>query len=168
MESQHAVELAFRSLLSAAVRLGLHYQPGVRVRQIKIVFENGIRMRLDVPRSVAIDDDMPPPGSIQALPKAFAELGQLKAGPGFRTVVAGGVLHFEFTPQQAKVVEQLWRAAQAGTPDVPDAVLLETADSEATRLRDVFRPGGKLDNAWGSLIVQGDRQGTHRLSAIGS
>ncbi len=66
---------------------------------------------------------------------------------------------FSFTPNQAACIKQLYHACTNGTPDVGDDTLLESADSQAKRLRDVF----KGHPAWNTLIVTGLRKGTHRL-----
>lgn len=81
------------------------------------------------------------------------------AGPGYRTVVWRGET-YSFGPGQAGAVERLWKAWEAGTPDVPDAELLEAAESVGQRLRDVFKNSG----AWDTIIVQGAGKGLRRLA----
>jgi hypothetical protein len=74
---------------------------------------------------------------------------------------------YEFTPNQAAVIRQLWESWELdGMPDLGQARLLEGIDGgdvNAERLRDVFRPGGKQHKAWGVLIVPGTGKGTFRL-----
>lgn len=81
------------------------------------------------------------------------------AGPGFRTILWRGTT-YTFGPGQARAVERLWKAWEAGTPDVPDAELLEAAESEGQRLRDVF----KNSDAWDTIIVPGAGKGLRRLA----
>lgn len=80
-------------------------------------------------------------------------------GPDFRSVKWFGSV-YEFTAQQAACVKVLWEAWENGTPAVGDATVLETADSDAERLPLVFRN----HPAWGTLIVEGQTKGTHRLA----
>jgi len=81
-----------------------------------------------------------------------------RAGPGFACVFWFGA-NYSFTPNQAKVVEILWRAWEGGTPDVYHNLLLNAADLGAERLVDVFKGSA----AWGTLIVPGQVKGTFRL-----
>jgi hypothetical protein len=69
---------------------------------------------------------------------------------------------FSFTASQAAVVRVLWEAFYNGTPEVGDATLLEAAESESKRLSDLF----PRSDAWGTMIVAGSTQGTHRLVEI--
>jgi hypothetical protein len=83
----------------------------------------------------------------------------LRHGPGFRSVNRGGRV-FNFTDKQAKAVGVLWGAWESGTPDVADEQLLRSADSDLTRLGDLFRS----NDAWGTLIVEGHTRGAHRMA----
>ena len=85
---------------------------------------------------------------------------------GFRCIRFRGTT-YTFTPQQATVVNQLWEAWEEYTPDVSDAALLESIETRAfrPRLRDVFKEaGGRMNPAWGNVIVKGRRKGTRRLN----
>lgn len=82
--------------------------------------------------------------------------------PDFRQVTRGGRT-FELTPAQAAVVRTLFQAREHGTPDVSEAALLEEADSDAGRLRDIFR----RSDAWGTLVVRGDGERMFRLAEPG-
>ncbi len=68
---------------------------------------------------------------------------------------------YTFTPKQRPVAEALWQAMEDGTHFVGGAALLELAEANASRLRDLFRKS----KAWGRVIVQG-RTGTYRLASI--
>lgn len=70
--------------------------------------------------------------------------------------------HYEFNAQQAACLEVLWRAWLGGTPIIREEQVLQTARMRARSLRDVFKaPPGQ--EAWGTLIADGDRRGTVRL-----
>jgi hypothetical protein len=79
--------------------------------------------------------------------------------PDFRSVLWDGET-YDFSPKQAAVVKQLWEAWENGTPVVSQAALLEGAESDATRLLDLFR----RHPAWGVMIVEGERKGTVQLT----
>jgi hypothetical protein len=79
--------------------------------------------------------------------------------PDFRSVVWYGTT-YHFTAMQAAVVRLLWEAHEAGSPEVGQAVLLETAGSAGNRVRDLFRNS----TAWGEMIVP-TGSGTFRLVA---
>ncbi len=66
---------------------------------------------------------------------------------------------FTFSGKQRQVIKALWAAWEDGSHDVPQAELLAAADSDCTRLRDLF----SRHPAWGTLIVRGSQAGTHRL-----
>jgi hypothetical protein len=68
--------------------------------------------------------------------------------PDYRAV-SWGEERFTFSPTQAGVVRQLWEAWERGEPGAGQEALLEGADSDARRLRDLFRH----HLAWGRLIV---------------
>jgi hypothetical protein len=61
--------------------------------------------------------------------------------------------HYEFSVKQALAVEAMHHAHRDGMPGVSGASLLETAESDQKRLRDLFRSGGDVHTAWGTLIV---------------
>lgn len=78
----------------------------------------------------------------------------------FRSVLWDGA-NYEFTTNQARVVQRLWEAWENGTPSLSQDALLTSVDLNAGRLRDVF----KGNDAWGKLIVPGDRRGSFKLRA---
>lgn len=61
---------------------------------------------------------------------------------------------FTFTTTQKGVVRRLWEAKENGTPSISDAELLEAAGSVSSRLLDVFRPGSKRHESWGTMIIE--------------
>lgn len=73
---------------------------------------------------------------------------------------------FTFTPNQAKCVNVLWNAWANGTPDVSEAYILETAEVQSVRLRDVFKQKSGLHPAWKTMIQSGLKRGTRRLVAL--
>jgi hypothetical protein len=81
----------------------------------------------------------------------------------FRSARVGGV-SYSFTPNQATIVKALWEAWERGAPDVGQETLLELADSDNNRLRDLFRANNRLHPAWGTLIVPGASRGTFCLA----
>lgn len=88
--------------------------------------------------------------------------------PGFRAVNWYGTM-YHFTPTQARVVAQLWQAWQNGDGDgsVQQVILLEAADSDQQRLRDLFNRGDHP--AWGTMIIaaldRGGSSGCYMLNA---
>lgn len=82
--------------------------------------------------------------------------------PDFRSVRWHGIT-YSFTANQSKCVEMLWKAWEAGTPDVGHEALLLAVDHEAPpdRMSTLFRG----HPAWGTMICRGETKGTRRLSA---
>jgi len=78
--------------------------------------------------------------------------------PDFRSAVWYGT-RFTFTPIQARVVEQLWAAWEAGTPEMGQEVLLEQAESRSECLAALF----KGSRAFGVMIVPAGNR-TYRLA----
>ena len=86
---------------------------------------------------------LPPPMHAEDLPL-------LRHTKGFESVVWGGV-KYAFKPKQRLVVAALIDAAREGHEFLSQSTLLEVAESNGGRLRDLFR-----DNpAWGTMIQQG-------------
>jgi hypothetical protein len=75
----------------------------------------------------------------------------------FRVVRLPGGTKYTFTPNQAKCVEVLWRAWEAGRPEMSPESILDRAGIRAKRLSEVFRHAGKqgkkMNPAWGTLIT---------------
>lgn len=73
---------------------------------------------------------------------------------------------YSFSPKQRIIIAALWRAMEAGHHYVGKDALLVEAESDCTRLRELF---GKHP-AWGKLIVlgklTGGRAGTYRLAPL--
>lgn len=70
-------------------------------------------------------------------------------GPDFAAVNWFGTV-YTFSGKQRSVVAALWRAKEEGYEWVSQEALLEAAESDCSRLRDLFRG----HPAWGSMIVQ--------------
>src|SRR5262249_5121252 len=81
--------------------------------------------------------------------------------PDFRSVHWAGK-PYEFTPLQARCVQVLWESWERGVPPVGEQTILERADSESRRLRDVFDKGEHP--AWDTMIVPGGTKGSFRLA----
>jgi hypothetical protein len=67
---------------------------------------------------------------------------------------------FRFSEKQSRVVKSLLEARARRAPDVEQRKLLDAADSDTGRVRDLFRG----HPAWGTMIVQGEVSGTYRLN----
>ncbi len=98
-----------------------------------------------------IDDAVSAPAASSSMPPQHTD--------DFRLVVWNG-RRYDLSATQAAIVRVLWHAREAGTPDVSETALLEEADSNSERLRDVFR----RSPAWRSLVVRGEGRGTYRLA----
>lgn len=81
---------------------------------------------------------------------------------GCRQVYWPGLGAYTFSPKQAAVVQVLWDAWRDGVPCVPQDRLLRAADSDGTRVRDLF----SRSPAWGALIVQGRLPGSYTLPGL--
>jgi len=96
--------------------------------------------------------------------EAEAPISELRSGaqtghsPDFRSIRWLG-REWPFTEMQARVVKTLWEAWEDGSPDVGTTVLIAAAQSESTRVRDLFHGNA----AWGTVIVPGGSRGTFRL-----
>ncbi len=84
--------------------------------------------------------------------------------PDFASVNWFGTV-YEFSPNQRKIVCELWAAWKEGAPSVGGDYLLEAADiKKGTRMGDVFRDS----NAWGTMIAESqNRKGVYRLQEPG-
>jgi hypothetical protein len=71
--------------------------------------------------------------------------------PDFSSVIWNGKL-YTLTPKQRMVVCILWRAWEDGTTYRSASYLLEKAESDQTRLSQLFRDS----QAWNNLIVPGE------------
>lgn len=115
-----------------------------------------------------------PPGPLDAGrdPTPTPRLTEWAAGPDpkhisdFQAVYWPGLGRFRFGPKQAVIVRLLWEARDEGVPEVTQSELLRGANSDCTRLQDLFRTGGVNHPAWGTLIVKGERSATYRLPAL--
>ena len=92
-------------------------------------------------------------------PKSTQPAGTNRKVRDFRSLRWGTATH-SFTAKQAVVVEALYKAWQAGEPDIGNETLLEAAGSEGKRLKDIFRG----NPAWQTLIVLGATKGSYRLT----
>jgi len=87
---------------------------------------------------------------------------EARHSPDFRSVFWFGQ-QYSFTATQARIVQELWRAWENGTPGVSGEHLLETSESLSARVADVF----KHHPAWGTMIQPGKSKGTYRLAPLG-
>ncbi len=102
---------------------------------------------------------MPPAAAEAPADREAPSPPPFRTGPGCRSLRDGPTV-YAFTEPQSKAVELLFQAWEAGTPDVPDSMLLRATGSEAVRLADVFR----ACDAWGKILTEGETRGTHRLA----
>lgn len=68
---------------------------------------------------------------------------------------------YSFTALQAAIIRILWEAWQKEAPEVGQGVLLETAGSTGSRVRDLFR----AHPAWDDGMIGPGSRGTFRLYA---
>jgi hypothetical protein len=85
--------------------------------------------------------------------------GDLRYSPDFRTVLLRDE-RFDLTPNQARVVEILWKQLTMGVDELSQHYVLEHAEIQSDRLYHVFRKS----NAWGRLVVPGSARGMFRLN----
>lgn len=85
------------------------------------------------------------------LSEIIARLNPARHSPDFRSVRWFGK-DYTFTPAQAVIVRELWKAWRHGTPRVGAAALLESADMVSDNIYELF----KRCPAWGTMI-QSDR-----------
>lgn len=81
------------------------------------------------------------------LPEILARLSPARHSDDFRSVAWFGKMHC-FSPGQAVIVRELWKAWRHGTPFVGAAILLEAADMVSDKISQVF----KESPAWGTMI----------------
>ncbi|MBD3343286.1 MAG: hypothetical protein GF353_29590 [Candidatus Lokiarchaeota archaeon] len=100
---------------------------------------------------------------ILSLPDKYKEKKRVEAdfrhSMDFRSVNYKGKLH-TFTERQAHVVQMLYEEFINGTPELGVQTILVNLDSPNSRLQDTFRD----HEAWGELIIPGDKKGTVRLN----
>lgn len=93
--------------------------------------------------------------------------GRVSHAPDFSAVYWQDGETYPFTPRQRAVIALLWKAMDDGVHFVGSGYLLEAAEVNCSRMRELFR-GSK---AWGKVIVQGILYGgspdTYRLAPIG-
>jgi hypothetical protein len=112
--------------------------------QLSIFLANGGRVSFPVPPAT--------PAPAAAAPPACTHSGD------FRSAVWKGT-PYTFTPTQAAVVRQLWRAWEVGAPAMGQDALLEGAESESRSLSDLFRTNPAL----GTMIVESGNR-TYQLN----
>jgi len=93
--------------------------------------------------------------------------GKISHSPDFSAVHWHDGNTYPFTPHQRPVVAMLWKAMEEGVHFVGSGALLEAAEVNSTRMRELFR----ASKAWGKVIVQGIMHGgsvdTYRLAPLG-
>lgn len=117
------------------------YHPGDVVVRLRLCFLSGTQLLAPI---------VPAPGR-RAKERRHSE--------DYRSICWDGE-EYTLTHSQAAVVGALWRAWEAGTPELSQAHLLVEADSQAERLRDLFRDSP----LWGTVVVPGSARGTFRLA----
>lgn len=114
-----------------------------------------VEVQLSVPIDPAADADATD-SSTQAFPSGppAAEPGTATHSPGFACVNWYGVV-YSFSFKQRLVVAALWQARDEGHPWLTQETLAEAAESDCSRIRDLFR----RHPAWGTMIVSGIMRG---------
>jgi hypothetical protein len=84
----------------------------------------------------------------------------VKHSPDFCLVIWNGV-ELSFSPLQAAIVAELWRALAEDVPEMRAETLLDRAGSELCEAR--LDPLFFRHPAWKTLIIRGRRRGTYRL-----
>ncbi len=105
--------------------------------------------------------EQPPPVVVQSAPATPATVGEPMHTSDFQRIDWPGLGTFHLSPKKAAVVRKLWPVALTDDPWVSQTELLRAADSDATRLVDLF----KGDPAWGRLILSNGR-GYYRLAPL--
>lgn len=81
----------------------------------------------------------------------------------FRSVYWNGI-SYTFSPLQAAVVKILWGAYCDGQFEVLQSQILTAIGSQSPRLADLYRRNNVAHAAWNEMIVQGELEGSYRLS----
>jgi hypothetical protein len=115
--------------------------------------EHGGRVSVNVSLPLA---DYHQPAADPDLASAGDPAARAAHAPGFESVYWYGVT-YTFTGKQRLVVAALWQAREQGYHWIDQAGLLDIAESEQRRLRDLFDQG--RHPAWGTLIVQATLHG---------
>jgi hypothetical protein len=129
-------------------------------RGLQILIDSG---RLETRRRsgdilvVALKSPVADKGQANFVPPA-GESGKTAHSPDFRSVSWFGECH-SFTGKQAECVRVLWKAWEQGTFDVGEKTVLAEAESDTTRLANLFKDHA----AFGRMIVRGTTRGTFRL-----
>jgi hypothetical protein len=133
--------------------------PTRQLAQVDLRLDNGAVIRLPVPDALCAElrERLAGVGGPRRTPEAGGSL-TASHSPDFRTVHWFGT-DYALTEKQAKVVEALWQAREAGDPEVGQDVLLRACGSDGVRLVDLFR----RSPAWGTLVVS-SRAGLYRLA----
>jgi hypothetical protein len=128
---------------------------GLPTASLTFNLPNGDRVTMQLPQP-EIDDE---PARPRAALAGWASGPEPKHLSDFQKVYWPGLGEFRLTAKQAASARLLWDAMEEGTHEVGQAELLRAADSDCTRLRDLF----SRSPAWGTLIVQGATPGSYRL-----
>ena len=103
----------------------------------------------------AEDAQAPPAPKSESSP----EPQEFVPSPDYRRVDWRGK-KFLFSPMQSHVVRLLHEEFQRGRGELGNTWVLERVGSHGKYLRDIFRRHG----AWGTLVIEGENKGTHKLS----
>jgi hypothetical protein len=101
------------------------------------------------------------PGLIPKKDSIPKEDEEFKHSDDFRSIRWQGI-SYSLTPGQAQIVQILHEGCMAGTPELPNAYILEKLEATTSRLRDSF----KRTDLWGDgkLIIPCKRRGMYRLN----
>lgn len=120
-----------------------------------------LQVPIDNERKAAPENSVPAPNVTPC-----SKLSKVSHSEDFASVLWIDGKNYPFTLKQRPVIAMLWHAMMEGTHFVSSGALLEAAEVNAERLRDLFR-GSK---AWGKVIVQGMLHGgpidTYRIAPL--
>jgi hypothetical protein len=123
---------------------------------------------VEVTYRVPLAVEGPPPRRPAAEPgPELSEKEKATHSPGFTAVNWFGTV-YQFSRMQGRVVAMLWHAWKDGDGDgaIHQDVLLQDADSDQQRLRDLFNKGDHP--AWGTMIIaaldKGGQRGCYTLN----
>jgi len=144
----------FRSLKEEDRILRMAYEPpqpaiSVRIHDLVVLQED--RLKFETTYEICKN-------KIAAYPEECPTQKEFSASGDYRHITLNGEV-FHLGDVQARIVEQLHDALRSRTQWVHGKKLLDNADSQAMRLRDVFK--GKKD--W-EKIIESNRRGYYRLN----
>jgi hypothetical protein len=122
----------------------------------------GVEITLRIPASGAESSDERAERMASKATQKRRDMAEISHSPDYSAVVWYGT-RYAFSLRQRLVVAALFEAEERGYRWVMQETLLEIAESDGTRLRDLFR----AHPAWGVMIVSGVGQEGGQAGAYG-